>query len=214
MSESDDAPSIEFDTVSLLVPKAKSGSLEARDELLAHVQDYLALMARNNAPANLRGKIAASDIVQQSLAQVIQGFENFRGDTKGEFFGWLKAIVSNEVKKFQRDFHRAKRNVELEQRLDGAQSGSYPGVFPVDNQPTPGTNAIAAEQLANLRQALLELPEDYAEVIQLRSLDRLSFKEVAARMNRSFDSVTKLWYRAIVKLQQELETNNETPKRK
>jgi DNA-directed RNA polymerase specialized sigma24 family protein len=39
----------------------------------------------------------------------------------------------------------------------------------------------------------------------LRSLERLSFKEVAAAMDRSHDSVTKLWYRAIMKLQQELE---------
>ena len=43
-----------------------------------------------------------------------------------------------------------------------------------------------------------------------RSLERMSFKDVAKQLNRSFDSVTKLWYRAILKLQQELDTGDES----
>jgi len=203
-------PEIDLDTVSLLVPKAKDGSSEARDKLLAHIQDYMNLMAQQNTPANLQGKFGASDVVQQSLAQVIRGFDDFRGSSKGEFYAWLRTIVTNEAKKLQRDFHREKRNVNRERPLAVDLSGSVFGFVPTDGQPTPRSNAIAAEQIETLHSALEKLPDDYAEVIRLRSLERLSFKEVAEQMDRSFDSVTKLWYRAILKLQQELEPEDES----
>ncbi len=207
---SDDTPDIDLDTVSLLVPRARLGEEEARDQLLEHVQSYMTLMAKQNSPRHLQGKFGTSDIVQQSLAQVIRGFDGFRGKSKGEFYAWLKVIVTNEAKKLQRDFHRDKRNVLRERPMTTDNSGSGFGFVPADDALTPGANAIAAEQIAQLHGALEALPEDYAEVIRLRSLERLSFKDVAEQMNRSLDSVTKLWYRAILKLQQELERNDES----
>ncbi len=203
-------PDVDLDTVSLLVPRAKDGSSEAREQLLEHIQGYMSLMAKQNSPTNLQGKFGTSDIVQQSLAQVIRGFDGFRGSSKGEFYAWLKTIVANEAKKLQRDFHRDKRDVKRERQLANDVSGSGIGFVPTDMQPTPRANAIAAEQIQQLHGALQRLPNDYAQVIRLRSLERLSFKDVAQQMNRSFDSVTKLWYRAILKLQQELESDNES----
>ena len=50
--------------------------------------------------------------------------------------------------------------------------------------------------------ALAELPPDYQEVIVLRNLQRLSFNEVAERMDRSRPAVQMLWMRAIRKLQE------------
>jgi RNA polymerase sigma-70 factor (ECF subfamily) len=41
-------------------------------------------------------------------------------------------------------------------------------------------------------------------VLILRSLEGLSFSEVAAKMGRSLDSVEKLWVRALPKLRQAL----------
>ena len=51
-----------------------------------------------------------------------------------------------------------------------------------------------------LADALARLPEDYREVIVLRHLQGLPFAEVAHRMERSVDSVEKLWIRALARL--------------
>lgn len=198
-----DAPDIDLDTVSLLVPKAKEGSDQARAELLEYVQDYVLLMARKNTSRGMQGKFGASDVVQQSLAQVIQGFDNFRGNSASEFYGWLGRIVENEVKQLHRDLRREKRDIARERPLAVDPSGSGAGFVPADQQPTPKSRALAAEEIALFQEALDRLPDDYAEVIRLRSLERKSFKEVAAEMDRSLNSVTKLWYRAILVLQQE-----------
>ncbi len=207
--DQNETPPIDLDTVSLLVPQAREGSERARSLLLEHVQDYVVLMARQRLSPNLQGKVGTSDVVQQSLAQVIQGFDGFRGTTAQEFYGWLNRIIANEVKKLQRDFHRDKRNVRREQPLGTHYQDSGTGFVPTDRQRTPGSAAIAAEQIALFHETLASLPADYAEVIRLRSLERLPFKEVAEAMNRSFDSVTKLWYRAILMLQEELGANND-----
>lgn len=208
---SDDPPAdIDLDTVSLLVPKAKEGSDEARAKLLEHIQDYIALMARRNNVAYLQAKFGTSDIVQQSLAQVIQGFDNFRGESAKEFYGWLNQIVANEAKKLQRDYHRAKRDVGRERPFAQDRSGSHPGFVPTDDELTPGARALAAEQLELFYRALDRLSDDHAEVIRLRSLERLAFKEVAAKMDRTVDAVTKLWFRAILKLQQEMGHEDES----
>lgn len=201
---------IDLDTVSLLVPKAKAGSETARNDLLAHIQDYVGLMARNQVPANLRAKFGASDIVQQSLAQVIRRFDDFRGDSPGQFYAWLRTIVNNEVKQIQRDFHRNKRNVDLERKIADEVTGSVAGQVLWDHQPTPGTNAIANEELKALTRAMERLSPDDGTVIRLRSLERLPFKEVAEQMDRSVGAVTQLWYRAIMRLEREM-TGDEGP---
>ena len=48
--------------------------------------------------------------------------------------------------------------------------------------------------------ALQRLPEDYREVLILRHLEGLTFPEVARRMERTQDSVEKLWLRGLARL--------------
>ena len=208
-NKAESAGDINLDTVSFLVPQAKAGSDEAREKLLAHIQSYVGIMAKTNMPTNMQEKFGASDIVQQSLAQVIQRFDDFRGESPGQFYAWLRTIVTNEARRLQRDFHRGKRDINKERRLATDLSGSAVGFMPRDEQPTPGTNAIASERVKKLNEAIDRLSSDYATVIRLRSLQRLPFKEVAESMGRSVGAVTKLWYRAILSLEQELEGNDE-----
>jgi RNA polymerase sigma-70 factor (ECF subfamily) len=56
------------------------------------------------------------------------------------------------------------------------------------------------EQGVLLADAIAQLPPDYREVVVLRHLEELPFAEVAARMERTVDSVQKLWVRALVNL--------------
>ena len=55
-----------------------------------------------------------------------------------------------------------------------------------------------------------KLPSEMATVIRLRTLEELPFKEVADQMGKSYDAVNKLWRRAIVKFQNELNDQNES----
>ena len=57
-----------------------------------------------------------------------------------------------------------------------------------------------------MAEAVAQLPADYQEVIMLRNLQRLSFKEVAERMNRSPGAAQMLWLRSLNRLQELLES--------
>ena len=206
----DGSPPVDLDTVRLLVPKAKSGSGDAKNRLLEQIQDYVHVMAKNKLPANLRGKFGTSDIVQQSLAQVIQRFDDFRGESPGQFYAWLRTIVANEARQLHREYNREKRDIRRERSVSMRESGSQVGFIPQDAQPTPGTNAIATERIQKLNDAIDRLSDNDAAVIRLRSLERLPFKEVAKRMGRSVGAVTKLWYRAILRLERELSPDDES----
>ena len=63
---------------------------------------------------------------------------------------------------------------------------------------------MGREQSVELADALALLPEAYRDVLVLRHLEGLTFPEVARRMERSVDSVEKLWMRALVQLRQKM----------
>jgi RNA polymerase sigma-70 factor (ECF subfamily) len=72
------------------------------------------------------------------------------------------------------------------------------------NYSTPSRHAARREQAVLLAEALERLSEDYREVIVLRHLEGLTFPDVAKRMNRSEDSVQKLWVRSLASLRRSL----------
>lgn len=58
------------------------------------------------------------------------------------------------------------------------------------------------EQAVLLADALAKLPDDYREVLVLRHLEGLAFAEIARLMDRTTDSVEKLWVRGLTRLRQ------------
>ena len=196
-------------SISRLVPLAKNGDGAAHNEICKQVQSYLHVMADRQLDAGLRRKMNPSDIVQMAMTRMYNGLNDFRGQSRPEFYAWLNQILRNEINTTRRDLRRAKRDVGREKEIT-EEDGNYGGPMMTDPNLTPSSQAIQAEKLRQFNTALQTLPPDYATVIQLRSLDELPFKEVAVKMNKSYDAVTKLWYRAIVKLQDELDRMNDS----
>ena len=73
-------------------------------------------------------------------------------------------------------------------------------IDPSDPGDTPSQMVLHQENEIQMAEAVSRLDEDYQEVILLRNVQRLSFNEVAERMNRSRPAVQMLWLRALRKL--------------
>ena len=190
---------IDFDSISELLPLAKNGDAEAFDCLLSQLRAILGNLARKKLNPAIASKEGHSDIVQLTLIQAVESFDSFRGTTAGEFNNWIKMILENTVKQVHRKYDAHKRDFQQEQTLEGSAVGRLQ-----DPEQTPGSFAAAKEEVAAFHQLLDTLPSDYATVIRLRSLEKRSFDEVAKKMDRSYSSVTNLWYRAMLKLETEL----------
>ena len=200
-----DALNLEIDTVRILIDRVRTGDHAAQTELVRHVESYVSLMADRNLDRRLRHVVGPSDIVQQTMIKLINGIDQFNGQSTPEFFGWLNKIVKNEALKSQRDQTRQKRDMRRRRSLDQMADDSKMAFDPKAAGDTPQTSALASERVELLETVMKGLPKDYATVIRLRNFEQLSFPEIAEKMNRSTDSVSKLWYRAILKMKRQLE---------
>ena len=202
MPDKDSSPepsTVDLNSVSVLIPKSKQGDREARQQLLEQIQSYLETVANQRMDGTLKQKIGTSDIVQLSFLRVIESFGDFRGTTAAEFHGWLKTIVTNEIHNTRRTYRAQKRDMAREKNV---ADHPYP-----DANLTPSSEAMQAERVELFHKILSELSDEHAEVIRLRNIQQLPFKEIGEKMNRSEDAVSKLWQRAMLKFEERLSNN-------
>jgi RNA polymerase sigma-70 factor, ECF subfamily len=198
-------PSAEPDPEELL-RQAQAGSGAALGRLLEMYRNYLAVLARLQIGRRLQGKTDPADLVQETFLKAHRDFASFHGHSEGEFVNWLRRILATNLAQLVRRYLGTKRRdlrlerelaVELDQSsrlLDGGL------VAPQKSPSSPSRQAMRREQAVRLADALGQLPEHYREVMVLHHLEGLTLSEVARRMQRTDDSVEKLWARGLIQL--------------
>lgn len=191
-----------------LLMAARTQGQPALGPLLELYRNYLRLLARVEIGRRLQGKLDASDLVQETLLEAHRNFPRFQGSEEPQFVLWLRQILAAKVANLVRHYFGTQgRDVRLEQTLaaDVDRSSRLLGKDLVASLTSPSLQAVRREQAVLLADALERLPADYREVIILRHLEGLPFPQVAARMERTEDSVQKLWVRALARLRQVFE---------
>ena len=196
-------------TTEQLLAQARQGDEPARGALLETYRGYLELLARLEIGRRLQTKLDTSDLVQEVFLQAHRQFAGFRGQSEGEFVAWLRTILAGSIANQVRHYWKTQgRDIRREQPLEVALDQSSRlldrGLFSATS--SPSHQVMRHEHGILLAAALSRLPEDYREVVVLRHLEELTFPEIAARMDRSLDSVQKLWVRALVRLRQSMGT--------
>jgi RNA polymerase sigma-70 factor (ECF subfamily) len=186
-----------------LLASARQGDPHALGSLLESYRNYLWFLARVEIDRQLQGKVDPSDLVQETFLAAHRDFANFRGQSEAELMGWLRRMMASNLVNLVRRYRQAKRrDVRLEQQLAAniEQSSVLLERGLAASQTSPSQQMIQREQSVALADALRQLPPNYRDAILLRQVEGLSFNEVAARMDRSVDSVKKLWIRGLAKL--------------
>ena len=186
-----------------LLQAARTGDSEALGRLLELYRNYLRLLARLQVGRRLQGKADPSDLVQEAFLAAQRNFEQFRGNTEGELVDWLRQILASKLVDLARRYlGTRRRDVRLERQFaeDVDTSAAALNLALVQAGSSPSEAAVRRERAVLLADAIKSLPADYGEVIILRHLEGLPLSEVAQRMDRTIDSVKKLWVRGIAKL--------------
>jgi len=186
-----------------IIANVRTGADEALGSLLELYRNYLRLLARIEIGRKLQGKLDASDLVQETFLEAHRNFGLFRGNDEPQFVSWLRQILAAKVANLVRHYFGTQgRDVRLEQELAANIDNSSRMLSRelAASMTSPSLQAARREQAVLLADALEKLPLDYKEVIILRHLEGLTFPEVAKRMERSQDSVEKLWLRALARL--------------
>ena len=142
---------------------------------------YLLVMARLRLDGWLRGKVAASDIVQQTLLRAHVALPSLRDHSPVVLRAWLREILGHELadaaKHFQRDKRDAARERSLAQDLD--RSAHALEEFLIAEQPSPSHIAIQEEELLGLADALGQLPDDQRTAILWKHIENRPLREIA-----------------------------------
>src|SRR5262245_5126477 len=190
-----------------LLRQARGGDGPALGPLLERYSNYLAVLARAQLGRRLQGKVDPLDVVQETFLEAHRDFAQFRGTTAAEFARWLRRVLATNLANVLRRYHGTlSRDVRLECELekDLDQSSRILGQALAAPESSPSQQAARREQAVLLADALEGLPADYRDVLILRHLEGLSFPEVARRLERTLDSVEKLWARGLTRLRQAL----------
>jgi RNA polymerase sigma-70 factor (ECF subfamily) len=192
---------------------AKNGERQAVGQLLEHFRSYLKLIASHEIGSKLGAKLDASDVVQDTFLDAHRYFENFQGESVTQFTAWLRAVMAGVMANTMRRYLGTKaRDIRLEKQLaaDLDNSAAMLSELLVASISSPSQNIMRDEQTLQLAQALSNLSSDYQSVLTLRHIEGLTFPQIATRLNRSVDSVEKLWLRAIVQLRKSFTPQEQT----
>ena len=169
-----------------------ASSQHERGQLLNEFRPYLLAIAAAELPDVLRGKLGASDIVQDTILKGFENFPQFRGSTREELSGWLRTILLHLIANAQKAYVSQKRDMALEVLADSGLA--HP------QQDSPSKVVVAREEQIILEQAMSLLSEESREAISLRHRDNLSFTEIGMRLGKSEDAARKTWARAVEQL--------------
>ncbi len=188
------------------IERAKLGDEDALGTLLSSNEAYLRMLAEVQIGRSLRGKVDACDIVQETFLEAHRAIRRFQGTEENQFVAWLKAILSARLANTMRHYLGTQsRDLRLEERIQeelDQSAASFGGIL-IDPNSSPSQQVVGAEQSRLVAEAVSRLPEDYRQTIVLRHIDGLTFPQIAETMNRSLDSVEKLWLRGMTQLKKE-----------
>ena len=163
---------MEKDVQQDLALKAQGGDKEAIGALY---DEFLPVVYRR--VCTLVPLLDAEDVTQEIFISMVRSISNFRGDAL--FSTWLYNIVHRRVA----DYYR--RNAE---KLDQPE---------IDENIASDQTTIGLDNVLLLKQILNRLSYQQREIILLRIVDGLSFKEIAQKLEIELGAAKLRFYRAI-----------------
>jgi RNA polymerase sigma-70 factor (ECF subfamily) len=174
-----------------LLTRARGGDAEALNELCARYVPRLRQWAHNRLPAYARGPHDTHDLVQDTLAAVIQRLGTFEPRHDGAFQALLRTALMNKIRDHIRTARRRPTDLLASDR-------------PADG-PSPIEEAIGSEALARYEAALQRLrPVDREAIIARIELGH-AYSEVARALGKPTVAAAHVAVsRALVRLAKEM----------
>ena len=155
--------------VKFVLLKKQEEQAAAQEEGLASFEEAMLPhmdAAHNLAKWLLRNEQDAQDVVQEAYLRAFRSFDGFRG-SNGR--AWLLTIVRNT------SYTLLKKNRAIDLTTTFDEEIHAPG----DESFSPATLLERSEDAALVKEALDELPVEFREILVLRHLEDLSYKEIA-----------------------------------
>lgn len=147
----------------------------------------------------------ACDLTQDTFVRAFNAWTEFRGDS--QVYTWLYRIALNLCHNQQK---RLQRRHSMERwSLDAVPDDDFGDargpVEVADERPLPLARLEGDEMRHRLREALLQLPDNYRTVIVLRDIEGLTYEEIARVTDSTLEAIKSRLFRARQNLRRILE---------
>ncbi len=134
----------------------------------------------------------AEDLTAQVFLKVYENLPRYH--ERGQFSAWLFTIVRNQAMNY---FRSGSREVSLEI------------IDPVGETRDLLSQAVRSDEIQRLHHLIQTLPEDEQEMIRLRFVVKLGYREIGVVVNRKEDAVRKSITRLLARMESQLEKSHE-----
>lgn len=189
-----------------LLELAAAGRRCSLDELLEMHRDRLRRFLQFRIDRRLARRIDDSDVIQESLLEASQRFDEYMADRSVPFFVWLRYLTSQRLAQLQRVHLGAQqRDVRREEPVadresEGASSMNLADLLEAQLT-SPSVHLIRAEIRARLREALDRMEAIDREILLLRHFEQLSNQESARILGISETAASNRFVRAVERLE-------------
>ena len=188
---------------------ALEGAGEERDEVLGRLFERhrarLRKMVHLRMAPNLRTRIDASDVLQETYVEVSARLGDYLEDPRMPFFVWLRfltaqrlvALYRHHVATQKRD---VRRQVPIERKAFPAASSAIMASQLVGGLNSPSGAAMQAEARKQVEEALDQMNTSDREVLVMRHFEQLSNAETAHELGLKPSAASKRYLRALQRL--------------
>ena len=153
-----------------LMAHFQQGTVEAFDLLVGRYRDPLShYVYRFVGDAR-----ECEDLLQETFLRVYRNRHSYRRIAK--FSTWLYTIAGNLARS---EYRKRKRRQVYSLNAVNRDDEEYEIEIPDEQQFAPDDTAEGSLQDAYVQQALMEIPEEFREVVVLRDVQQLAYEEIA-----------------------------------
>jgi RNA polymerase sigma factor (sigma-70 family) len=147
----------------------------------------------------IRNDADAEDVVQEAMLRALRYFGGFRGDGPSQGRAWVLAIVRNTSHSWRRKRGPEASAMEFDESVHSDVAAGE----------DPASELARRDSRATLARVLDGLPPDMREVIVLREVEGLSYKEIGEVVEVPVGTVMSRLSRARRRLQEALAVSGE-----
>ncbi|MBU6335733.1 MAG: sigma-70 family RNA polymerase sigma factor [Chloroflexi bacterium] len=165
-----------------VILRAQRGDRAAFTEMMSYYQNYVYSIAMSvvKDPAD------AEDLTQEAFIRLLRVLPQYNGDSR--FSTWLYRLVIN----LGRDELR-RRSRRVRPALSAPTTDDAPDpvaeIVDDDRQVDPPSAVILSEMQHEMRQAILQLDEQYRTVLTLHYFDDMKYEEISKVLNIPLNTV-------------------------
>lgn len=188
-----------------LTQRVAQADQTALGRLLEWYRPRLRAMVQIRMDHRVRGRIDASDVLQEAFLEVSQRLDEFARQPSVPFYVWLRSITGQRLAAAFR-FHLgtqgrdARREVPLLDAATPPASSAALAAHLAGTMSSPSNMAMRGEMTARLEEALNRLDAVDREIIVLRHFEELTNSEAAQVLDLKASAVCNRYVRALERL--------------